>query len=505
MSTFTSMESVARRYAYRPGCRFVGAQEVGIAVFVMDLRVIVMESKDIPPIDEFLLRSLGLSIDTPQHLARFLGLDERTVENRLVELRRAELIEIASGSTKDDVRCRLTAKGTAATDLLQRAELREITIPRVAFHGFLRRPLVIAEEQLSRPREIRDQGFREIPPIPARYPRPEEINLDELSQTIRHQWQQKRKGKPPELVTVRSILRDVRTMYQSAVMLQFELLGKKKQTQIAFAVNGLLEDEYERAFAACKGPERVPELLAAEYKTTAQLASEFLKPHIVKTLGTLNDVDELVERLEVADQQVATKEAELEEQDRPDTKQVLREELERERAAKVELEKQLAQRRARRLRTHDCKNLLAESMRLAKQRLVIVSAFLSANVIDRWFLERLEGALKRGVQVWIAYGMSKEGDHNRRRESYDWTEAEKRLKDLLKKYPNVLQVVDLQSTHEKILIRDNDFVVSGSYNWLSFGAERGKKYRHEDALLVTEAAAIDEYFTEITGRFPKKA
>ncbi len=94
-NTFMRLESVARRFAYRPGCRFVGAQEVGIAVFVVDLRVIVVESKEIPPIDEFLLRSLALAIERPPELATFLGLDERTVENRLVELRRAELIEIA--------------------------------------------------------------------------------------------------------------------------------------------------------------------------------------------------------------------------------------------------------------------------------------------------------------------------------------------------------------------------------------------------------------------------
>lgn len=469
----------------------------------MDLRVIVMEPKEISPIDEFLLRSLGLAIERPQELAQFLGLDERTVENRLVELRRAELIEIVGGSSKDDVRCRLTAKGLSVKDSLQRAELKEITIPRIVFHGFLRRPLIMAEEQLLRPHEIRDLGLREIPPIPARYPRPDEIKLAELSQVVRQHWHKKRKGTPPELVTVRSVLRDVKTMYQSAVLLQYELLGKKKQTQVAFAVNGILEEEYQHEFAERKGPERMPELFASQFKTTAELANEFLKPHIVKKLGSLNDVDELVERLEVIVEQVATKEVELETQDRPDTKQVLREELERERAAKAELEKKLSQRSARRLRTYDCKNLLAESFRVAKERLVIVSAFLSANVIDKWFLERLEAALKRGVKVWIAYGMGKEGDHSRRRESFDWKEAEKRLKELKKRYIDLLQVVDLESTHEKILIRDHEFVVSGSFNWLSFGAERGKKYRHEDALLVTESAAIDEYFNEITGRFPK--
>ncbi len=106
--------------------------------------------------------------------------------------------------------------------------------------------------------------------------------------------------------------------------------------------------------------------------------------------------------------------------------------------------------------------------------------------------------------MWIAYGMGKEGDHAQRRQSFDWKEAEKRLKEVGKRYVDLLQVFDQQSTHEKILIRDNEFVVSGSFNWLSFGADRRKKFRYEDALLVTESATIEEYFNEITGRFPKK-
>ena len=64
-------------------------------------------------------------------------------ENRLVELRRAELLEVAPTSVADDVRCRLTLKGTKVTDSLQRSELTEITVPDVVFHGFMRCPILV--------------------------------------------------------------------------------------------------------------------------------------------------------------------------------------------------------------------------------------------------------------------------------------------------------------------------------------------------------------------------
>lgn len=503
MNSLTTSEIAARRYANRPGYRFVAAREVGIAVFVMDLRVIVVEPKDLPPVDEFLLRSLGLEIDTPDELANFLGLDVRTVENRLVELRRVELIELISGAQPESVRCRLTSRGHAVTNTLHRAELREVTLPRVVYHGFTRRTLLVPEEDLLRPRDLKDLGLAAIPPIPVRAPRPEEIRLEELAAVIRNQWHRKRKGKPPEIITVRSVLHGVRTMYYPAVMLQYELVGKRGHKVVSFAIDGVLDEDVERAFAACKGPDRIPELIAEEFATTAELAREFVPPHIAKRLGNLSDVDELVEKLEATDAKLVQQEAAPpQDPSRPDTKQVLRGEIEQLRQAKTELEAKLSQRKARRLRTSDCRALLINTLSQVKERLVIVSAFLSSKVVDRPFLDALAKALARGVKVWIAYGLEEHGDRGERRDqSWDWTEAEEGLQRVADQYPDTFKLANLGNTHEKILLRDTDFVVSGSFNWLSFRADPRKKHRHEDALQVTEAAAIDEYFSEITSRF----
>jgi PLD-like domain len=505
MNDFTTVESVARRYAHRPGCRFVSAQEVGIAVFVLDLRVILIEPREVPPIDEFLLRAMSLSVGSPGELSNFLGLDLRTVQNRLVELRRGELIELEPAGADGDVHCHLTVKGRSATDSLHRAELSEVTLPRVVYHGFLRKPLLMTDEQLFKPKEMRDFGLRTIPAIPGRPPRPEEIKLTELAEVVKQYWARRKKGKTPELVSVRSVLKGVRTLYQKAILLQYELIGRKKQQQITFAVDGLIMDDYERAFTACKGPERIPNLIEEGFKSTAAVASEFMKPHLVTALGPLGDVDDLLEQIDAIEGKVTEKEATIEAEDRPDTKQVLRAELEREKAEKAELERKLAQRKVRRLKTFDCKHLRAATLRDVKERLVIVSAFLSTGVVDDEFLKKLEAALARGVKVWIAYGLSGQGGRDGDREqSPDWRDAEAGLERLRKKYQDTFQLKNFGNVHEKILLRDNDFVVSGSFNWLSFRGDWGRRFRYEDALQVTEPAVIEEYFTEITARFAKK-
>jgi phosphatidylserine/phosphatidylglycerophosphate/cardiolipin synthase-like enzyme len=140
-----------------------------------------------------------------------------------------------------------------------------------------------------------------------------------------------------------------------------------------------------------------------------------------------------------------------------------------------------------------------------QSRLVILSAFLSTDAVDSIFLSQLENALKRGVKVWIGYGMGKHGNRQQERESSaNWSRAETELQNLRKRYKDAFELRDFGDTHEKILLCDNEFVVTGSYNWLSFKANpRSKKRRQEDAMMVTNPELIEKYFSEITERFGK--
>ena len=122
--------------------------------------------------------------------------------------------------------------------------------------------MIIREEILLRPRELREKGLRDIRPLPSRPPPPDEIKLTELGEVVARLWKAKQKGKPPELVSVRSILKNVRTMYLPAVMLQYQPLGTKRQRQFAFAVDGVVLESYETAFVERNGPDRYPELFA---------------------------------------------------------------------------------------------------------------------------------------------------------------------------------------------------------------------------------------------------
>ena len=192
--------------------------------------------------------------------------------------------------------------------------------------------------------------------------------------------------------------------------------------------------------------------------------------------------------------------ANLEESNRPDTRKVLREELENERKEKKLLEERLSQVKVYRLNTFHCRDLLRDTLRDVKARLVIVSAFLSADVVNQAFLGNLEAAIKRGVKVWIAFGMGSREEHNKP----SWDRAEAALWEIRKRHKGSFKLMDCgktrHKTHEKILICD-EFVVSGSFNWLSYSGERGKGFRREDALRVTDPALVEGYFRDITAIF----
>ena len=103
--------------------------------------------------------------------------------------------------------------------------------------------------------------------------------------------------------------------------------------------------------------------------------------------------------------------------------------------------------------------------------------------------------------------MGKHGERQQQREnSRDWEKAEQSLKSLQSKYKSQFMLRDFGDTHEKILVCDDKYVVTGSYNWLSFKANpKSKKRRQEDAVVIKDADVVEEYFAELTARFATTA
>ncbi|GHC25382.1 hypothetical protein GCM10010082_17810 [Kushneria pakistanensis] len=108
---------------------------------------------------------------------------------------------------------------------------------------------------------------------------------------------------------------------------------------------------------------------------------------------------------------------------------------------------------------------LTHALQVARKDLMIASGWLSDRVVNDQFCDLLASALKRGVNVHIAYGASdRDGQHTL---SDTALRALERLKETGRQSrKGRLTIVDRKS-HEKCLIVDKRYAIVGSFNWLA--------------------------------------
>ena len=141
--------------------------------------------------------------------------------------------------------------------------------------------------------------------------------------------------------------------------------------------------------------------------------------------------------------------------------------------------------------------MLWEALRTAQERLLILSGWISTEVVNDNFVAELDAALQRGVKVWIGYGFDKGSNRgNEQRQEPRWKDAEKAFERLAKKHSGMLTYKDVGRSHEKRLICDNRYTFGGSFNLLSFSGEhRGRgKVRHEGADMIEDADFCEEMY-----------
>ena len=138
------------------------------------------------------------------------------------------------------------------------------------------------------------------------------------------------------------------------------------------------------------------------------------------------------------------------------------------------------------------RKMLLETLDKAKKTIVIFSGWLTDYSVNAEFRDKLKKCLERDVDIVIAWGYKKSGSIG----SENKNKAEKSMRDLqewtsIKKTRGILETFYFPN-HSKILICDDEYVVCGSYNWLSnargYNAERS--YVISDNKIVAEESKI---------------
>jgi hypothetical protein len=145
------------------------------------------------------------------------------------------------------------------------------------------------------------------------------------------------------------------------------------------------------------------------------------------------------------------------------------------------------------LSTYDHRPLLLDALDNAQHKVVIVSPWIKSGGLNNEILNRIERALQRKTEVIIGYGISEKEDSDR------W--ILNRLSDISnKRYGKNLHLVRLSNTHEKVLIKDNEFMVITSFNWLSFKGDPNKGFRQETGYYTESKDAIKQMKVNLSNR-----
>lgn len=136
---------------------------------------------------------------------------------------------------------------------------------------------------------------------------------------------------------------------------------------------------------------------------------------------------------------------------------------------------------------------LVDALDEAKQRLIILSGWVTNYVVDEDMEIRLRTALNRGVNVFIGFGWTSHRIHEevrpenqaaykRLRRISTWAESNSTGKLRLKEFPN----------HAKLVVCDDKYLISGSHNWLSNRHGRNFELSHKitDTYVVRKAADV---------------
>lgn len=446
-------EGDARRWGEWPGYQLVSYGSIGLPVYRVLLQVIAIERRDLNAIHEFILRSLEAGLREEPEIAGFLGLSPELVRNELAELLTGDMVAPSEPSTGPPS-WNLTRKARETLESKLSTRPREMSAVAY-FDGLLRQPRALSPGEVLRPRDAKAMSLPEVALSRMRRPTVEEIDPKVLEGVLAA-GKRKRKGElSPTILRVSAVDR-AEMLFRPAVALIFRTI-EGEDLRLRIVIDGRLSEQHAQRLqeqGILQQSHWFQQL--GHREPQPQELAELVQPEVVEA---------------VAEAVAGPRQASI----RPLS-----------RLAPAEEDILEPPQAVRPLSVFEHPQLLRYGLEKSKSRLVIISPWIRAAVVDHEFLKRLEECLNRGVKVVIGYGFgddSKAGFSDKR--------AQERLDGLQSKG---LILRRLGNNHAKILIVDEEFYVVSSFNWLSFKGDSAAPFREEWGVLVCDGAQVNDLY-----------
>lgn len=447
-------DEVARHHAERPGYELVDWSEVSLPVYKVYVVASLLQHTPLAPIYEFVLRAIRLGVDDMDGVSQCLGIPRAMVEETIKGLHASEEVAFVPDAAHGVDRFVLTRKGERTTQSLERIRPEQQTIP-IFFDGLTRRPIEPPVQPLLSGRQAEDMGYREIPPLPATRIEVADIDLTQAARVLaRARSGEGRK----DLLAIKSVEKRMR-LHMPAVALVFRQVDGE-EVELSFASESRLLEDHNRAFEKAEGAAKL------------RLVNEFSRPELAGT-------DSLARRIAAVPAVNAAAEKS------------------KGRAPRLTLSPRssVPAEAVETLAVLDHPQLLWDAVATATKRVMIISPWITSQVVDRSAIGSIRKLLERGCNLLIGYGI----DENRPARP-----VPPELVQLAAAFPQ-FELRDFGDTHEKVLIKDDDYIVVGSFNWLSFRGDPRRRLRREMSVKINDPAYVEKQFAKLEARFRRKA
>lgn len=491
-------EEIAQRLAgARPGYQLVSYREVALPLFKIDLELLVLEKKPLPPIQEFVLRSVERGLTETTSIAGLLGIDEAIVRTAAAQLVSDDNL-VLTGSDDGGRRHRLkiTEKGLAAAVEAAHVQPVEITLP-VWIDGLTRRVLSVTGKgrQWFPATQAAHRGLVEIAAVPRRRPGLEEIPLDSVRDVIRAETAGRRAQR--EVIGMTGMGK-ARRFAREAVALAYRAPGE--DLIITLVIDGEPSETHDAAFARARA-RSARQLTPTEWHDAREIAESELPGDVIDQAVDSAETERLEdERAELRREDARLRGAAERADD--DELQALREQLRESEERQRELQAALDNISVRQVPVYEHRRYFDRALREARKRVLIVSPWIRFEVVDDKFVRRFRDLLERGVELWIGHGITKEGGYRAKAKGEKDRDAERKLERLRDDYPELFRMTRFGDTHAKILVCDSRFSIITSFNWLSFRGDGQLDFRDERGYYVGLEAKVDDLFDSYRRRFP---
>ncbi len=423
-----ALDLLHRRFGNaRPGLELIAVEDAAVPVTVLRADVLAQERKELPVTEEFTLRYVALGVETPDEIAKYLGLEAvHVIEAAAAQLSLNNLRRRADGTLALTVQGADVASTLAATQPV----LRQLP---VVFDRLTWSIADYKERQLLEKREAQERGMIILPAA-----RNARIGLEDLTPA---EFNALIVGDRLQVLRIHKVAVKVHR-YLPVHMLVYGDLSRR-ELQLGVCIGDDLAVQHGLALDQVQAVERLGLSLGeAEPRPLLDADLEAARTHGEPATES-PQAESKLPIPDVADPQV-----------RP-------------------------------VSVFEHPDLLAEALRSAAERVLIISPWVRRAVVDTPFIAALEQLLRRNVRVTIAHGY---GPDDRGSDQ----DALTRLQNLATRYVN-LSVVRLRNTHAKVLIVDGRWV-STSFNWLSFKGDPERTYRMEEGTLVSIPDRVDEAY-----------